>query len=185
MSLIKRITDIINNYEGGYANVPQDKGGETYRGISRVFWPGWEGWQRIDQHKNDPAFPKSLQTDFTLQDEVIAFYEQNYIAKYRLGEFAPEVAEEMFDQLINRNPASVIKDTQTVLNALNYSSKGPVFSDLKVDGIFGSKTIDALNKIDSALLVKGLNAMQAYHYITTAAAKPDQRIFTRGWLKRT
>lgn len=34
--------------EGGYANVLGDKGGETYMGISRVYWPSWPGWPVID-----------------------------------------------------------------------------------------------------------------------------------------
>ena len=35
-------------HEGGYANVQGDKGGETYMGISRVYWPSWPGWPVID-----------------------------------------------------------------------------------------------------------------------------------------
>jgi hypothetical protein len=34
--------------EGGYSNLSTDKGGETYRGISRVSNPGWKGWMIID-----------------------------------------------------------------------------------------------------------------------------------------
>ena len=31
-------------FEGGYVNHKADKGGETYKGIARNFWPKWKGW---------------------------------------------------------------------------------------------------------------------------------------------
>ena len=37
--------------EGGYVNDPDDKGGETYKGISRKANPNWAGWISIDQIK--------------------------------------------------------------------------------------------------------------------------------------
>ena len=33
--------------EGGYVNDPDDKGGETYKGISRKANPDWNGWINI------------------------------------------------------------------------------------------------------------------------------------------
>jgi lysozyme family protein len=38
-------------HEGGYANHPADKGGETYRGITRKHNSEWEGWRYIDEVK--------------------------------------------------------------------------------------------------------------------------------------
>lgn len=38
-------------YEGGYANVVGDKGGETYRGITRKNNPTWRGWPMVDKAK--------------------------------------------------------------------------------------------------------------------------------------
>src|SRR2546426_796362 len=46
--------------EGGYANDPRDPGGETYKGISRVFWPNWSGWPLIDAAKSAPKFHERL-----------------------------------------------------------------------------------------------------------------------------
>ena len=34
--------------EGGYVDDPDDKGGETICGISRVHHPDWRGWVQID-----------------------------------------------------------------------------------------------------------------------------------------
>jgi len=38
-------------HEGGYANHSADKGGETYRGITRKNNPNWQGWKYIDEVK--------------------------------------------------------------------------------------------------------------------------------------
>lgn len=40
-------------HEGEYANVVGDKGGETYMGISRVYWPSWAGWPVIDDWRSE------------------------------------------------------------------------------------------------------------------------------------
>jgi hypothetical protein len=47
-------------YEGEWVNDPDDRGGETYRGISRVHWPKWAGWAIIDAEKQNEAFPSRL-----------------------------------------------------------------------------------------------------------------------------
>ncbi|MBC7912857.1 MAG: hypothetical protein H7Y07_01930, partial [Pyrinomonadaceae bacterium] len=44
--------------EGGYANDPQDNGGETWKGVARNFCPKWAGWVIVDRIK--ASYPKSL-----------------------------------------------------------------------------------------------------------------------------
>lgn len=33
----------VRTFEGDWCNVPGDKGGETYAGIARAFFPDWPG----------------------------------------------------------------------------------------------------------------------------------------------
>lgn len=47
MADFKIAFDITNKTEAGYANNPDDSGGETYAGISRNNWPYWEGWKNV------------------------------------------------------------------------------------------------------------------------------------------
>ncbi len=40
--------NLTSAHEGGYVNDAIDRGGETYRGISRVYHSSWKGWSNID-----------------------------------------------------------------------------------------------------------------------------------------
>lgn len=33
---------------------------ESYKGISRIIYPDWKGWQEIDRHKKMYGFPDNL-----------------------------------------------------------------------------------------------------------------------------
>ena len=62
--------------EGGYANVAADRGGETYKGISRVHWPKWSGWPIVDKHK--PLKHNAKIKDAQLESLVNLFYKRNF-----------------------------------------------------------------------------------------------------------
>ena len=48
MALFEKALLKTSAHEGGYVNDPTDRGGETYRGISRKFYPDWPGWEVVD-----------------------------------------------------------------------------------------------------------------------------------------
>ncbi|MFR2386527.1 MAG: glycosyl hydrolase 108 family protein, partial [Bilophila wadsworthia] len=71
----------VRTFEGDWCDVPGDKGGETYAGIARAFFPDWPGWHFIDAAKAHPsfqqgslAFSRHLTTLPNLEDLVTAFY---------------------------------------------------------------------------------------------------------------
>lgn len=65
-------------HEGGYVNDPTDNGGETYRGISRKFHPGWVGWSLVDAAKKEDHFPNNLKANLVLHGLVMAFYKSKF-----------------------------------------------------------------------------------------------------------
>ncbi|MDR1308836.1 MAG: hypothetical protein LBL95_02880 [Deltaproteobacteria bacterium] len=70
-------------FEGGYVNDPQDKGGETFRGISRKAHPDWEGWPLIDAAKElvgdtPRAIDRHFENDQEMAAMVSRFYRVNY-----------------------------------------------------------------------------------------------------------
>ena len=146
-------------HEGVYSNDPDDLGGETYRGISRRFHPTWQGWRIIDGLRRGSL---SRLTD-VIQKELDLltrrFYQENYWNKFGGDQisFQP-LAEELFDTSVNLGVGRAVKFLQIALNCLNRNQA--VYDDLKEDGIFGLKTLGALNCIDDDDLKLALSSLQ-------------------------
>ena len=185
----------LKDFEGGYDNDPDDRGGETYAGIARNFFPAWSGWKLIDQIKKNAksktAINRACKVDHYLQDLVRAWYKTQWFDALGLGELPQPLANEIFEQSVNLGKAGSGKKVQIICNAYNYlSGAKKLFTDLKVDGAIGPKTLAALkiilaNKANAESLVHALNCMQGAHYLDLAAKKFTQRKYTVGWMKRT
>jgi lysozyme family protein len=187
MADFSKAYDKTMGHEGGYTNDPTDAGGETYKGISRVYNPSWKGWNIIDAAKVSSAdpFPKGLDKNISLQNSVKDFYKDRYWDVNRLDEFSQEVAEELFDTGVNMGVGRAGKFVQQALNYLNRN--GSLFSDLAVDGAVGPATIGAYKKLqsgDEVILLTMLNVLQGRHYMEYMDKDPRQRKYARGWFKR-
>jgi len=173
-------------YEGGYSNDKDDKGGETYKGISRVYNPDWGGWFIIDELKKMSAsgyqFSHLLENNQELQRLVQNFYKKEYWDKFRGDDLPPIISEELFEQSVNLgNWKTAGKQLQKALNLLNRNGK--LFDDLKVDGIIGTKTLQAVNKVNDRRLLKVLNGLQFMHYYNIDIKHHEYEKFV-GWFDR-
>lgn len=171
-------------HEGGYANDADDAGGETYKGISRVYNPGWAGWATIDTAKNGPNFPGSLDENMALQIQVGAFYKDRYWDVNRLDEMQQSIAEEMFDTGVNMGTSRAAKFFQKSLNYLNRNEE--LYASLSVDGKIGPASLSAYNLVleDEIVLLSMLNTLQGEHYMNYMDDSPSQKKYARGWFKR-
>ena len=187
MSFEKALKHMLE-FEGGYANDPEDSGGETFRGISRKNWPGWPGWRLIDQAKAD-GYRSAKSVNFHFEGEeamaglVAEFYRANFWRPFeRLG--LPErLTGKLFDTAVNVGPGRAAKLLQTAVNNLGVVVK------LAVDGAIGPRTLDALALILDApagesRVLAVYAAAQAEHYRAIVRAKPSQAKFLKGWLRR-
>ena len=186
-------------YEGGWCNDPADRGGATYAGIARNFFPAWPGWAVIDAARSHPsfqqgaaAFSRHLSVLPDLSDAVRDWYRTEWWDRLGLGSLPQALANEIFEQAVNLGKGGAGRLLQRVINAFNWDKGGkkPLFPDLVVDGAIGPRTLDGLAlllraRTSEAALVHALNCMQGAHYINLAAGKPSQRRFTDGWLTRT
>ncbi|WP_297829232.1 glycoside hydrolase family 108 protein [uncultured Desulfovibrio sp.] len=183
-------------FEGGYANDPSDRGGETYAGIARNFFPEWPGWAIVDKWKkslgeNAAVLTRALATAPDLQELVADWYRAEWWDRLGLASLPQALADEIFEQSINLGKAGAGKKVQIVCNAYNRGRDGkPLFADLAVDGAIGPRTLNALRllierRMDAYGLVHALNCMQGAHYLELAAGRPGQRKFTSGWMSRT
>ena len=174
-------------HEGGYIDDPDDKGGETYRGISRRWFPDWEGWVMIDKYKSKPSFPDSLKLDQKLSILVRDFYKIHFWNRFQGDSIDNQfIADELFDTAVNMDVTDAVKFLQKSLNLLNRNQV--VFPDMTEDGIFGPTTLSNLNKYlsteDSSILLKMMIVLQGNHYMEYMVKSPTQEKYCRGWFGR-
>lgn len=102
--------------EGGYVNDPNDLGGETYRGISRKYNPGWFGWPVVDQYKNVYQLHKGF-TDQKLDRLAELFYKENFWnSPFNLDiSTNQQTANIIYDETFN-GPARAVKMVKDILN---------------------------------------------------------------------
>jgi len=180
-----------SDIEGGYSNNPLDKGGETYRGISRRYFPDMKLWEIIDIEKKkpgpDPINNISPSVRKGLDDLVFLFFKENFWNRFLGDEISnQEIAEELYDTSVNMGISRAITFLQISLNVLNRN--GDVYPDIVEDGKIGSTTLKTLNtylKYDKPeLLLKIMNVLQGMHYIEFMRESPTQEAFARGWFSR-
>lgn len=151
--------------EGGYANDPDDLGGETYQGISRKNNPNWTGWAVIDtmKLKRGQIVPK-------LTPKVIAYYRVAYWNKV------------IADKIINQGVATFLFDWY-VTSGYHAIEAIQMLTNCRVDGVMGNNTLSAINKADNSLLGKLMDARVQF-FKNIVKKRPSQEKFLDGWLNR-
>ena len=157
-------------YEGGYVNDPNDRGGETYRGISRKKWLKWEGWGIIDAEKKMPDFPARLAGNATLSEMVLGFYQANFWYAIHGDELPEKMAVALFDFAVNSGVEPAIKNMQIVLRVF-------------VDGDVGSKTVKAAHDAGENAVVE-LMARRAKFLHEIMDNDPSQKVWAMNWFRR-
>lgn len=188
-------------HEGGYVNDPDDKGGETYKGIARVHWPLWTGWMHIDRIKaqydyNQVEMLRALSDHSVLQNLVKEFYKDAFWNPANLDHLPIEISMEIFDTGVNQGLGTAVKYFQEALNYLNNNQRD--FKDLKVDGGLGNKSLEAFKAYMATAdksyyrsearnlktLLKVMNGLQFSNYVLIVEKNPGQEKFFYGWINR-
>jgi len=172
-------------HEGGYANDPHDRGGETYRGISRKYHPSWPGWKRIDELDNTSR--RRVEDDPVLQLQVEMLYRAEFwepCGGDALEDLA--LARAVFDCAVNLGVEKAVWYLQRALNML--SKNGALSGYLAPDRVWGPATARALKAQlaakGSAALVKAIEGQRVVHYLNLIEHDPTQGRFAHGWLAR-
>lgn len=164
--------------EGGYSNDPNDFGGETNHGVTHDTLKKYQ-----DKHGGLGEGGKRVDVKELTQDQAKAIYKQVYYDDRRIREIKDvATAGHIFDLGLNHAPET---GATFVQKAINGAIPG---ANLQVDGVVGSKTIDALNKATPEQLKAINNAIvreREAHYRQQVQQNPKQERFLKGWLKRS
>lgn len=187
MSFTKAYNDTMDT-EGGYVHDPTDRGGETYKGISRRYNPQWEGWLIVDSYKPFTSGFGVLYNDTMLDTLTRKFYRENYWDKpgfERIDKMFPLLAEKLFDTGVNVGIGRVSKWLQSTLNLLNRNQLK--YNDIKVDGGIGPKTLKTLEKAMSCnpknRILSVIVVHQGEHYKKLMERDKTQERYV-GWFDR-
>jgi lysozyme family protein len=168
MTFSEALTFVLK-HEGEYSNDPDDKGGETFCGISKKNFPNWSGWTDLSKG-NRPT-----------EESVAAFYRDHFWNQVRADEIdSAQIALWVFDTAVNMGVGRATQMLQATMNALGH--------DIGVDGKIGLMTIAALSasirKGEADLVFQLLCAERLSRYINICFNNSDQKKFMRGWCRR-
>lgn len=156
-------------FEGGYANVKDDAGGETFAGVCRKYFPTLKVWKSFDK-LSDPKAKKAYKPTQEEWDEIYDVYYKKFYIPVKGDYFDnEELAFAVFDFGVNAGVGTSIKQLQKVLG-------------ITQDGKCGPQTIGTANA-QSRVLPRFIEAKKAY-YNAIVARKPSQKKFLKGWLRR-
>ena len=161
----RKSLDFVLQWEGGYVNHPNDRGGATNRGITQATYDSWRIRNGLSR---SPVSGIS-------GEEVSDIYASGYWKPVCADDLMAPLDLCVFDAAVQHGPGRAAKWLQRVVGA-------------KQDGAIGPKTLTAL-----ALLIDrdGLEAVIGYYmeirdefYQDIVARDPSQAVFMRGWMNR-
>lgn len=157
-------------WEGLYSDDPDDPGGQTVWGISRVHNPDWYGWHTVDRCANLPEFPECLNKEPIMEAAVSQHYRENY--------WSPAHCDQLHDSLrLPQFDASVQHGSRQAIKLFQRACK------IKADGKVGPVTRSHFKLHGSELLVPML-ARRAVLYARIPLRRPSSVKYLYGWFRR-
>lgn len=175
MAEFKKAYAKVKKFEGGYANNPNDRGGETYAGIARVHFPKWKGWEIIDKYKqsehSSKELNKVLQGNGQLDVMVEHFYKVNFWNEIKGDEIINQlIADNIMDFAVNSGVSRAVKYAQRIVGVAE-------------DGDIGPNTIKAINQNTEGFVAK-YKAARLSFLQKIVARDNTQSVFMQGWSSR-
>lgn len=146
--------------EGGYVNHPDDRGGPTKYGITRITLSDWRSLNCT------PQDVESLS-----EDEATEIYRQNYFFGPRINHLPEAYQPIVLDGAVWSGPVISIQELQRVLS-------------VSPDGIIGPKTCAAAESTPPHLGIVAITRSRVDRLARLIQHDPSQVAFLRGWMRR-
>ncbi len=159
-------------HEGVYSNDPDDLGKETYKGISRIFHPKWNGWVIIDGLNKSSDFPHIFDNNVELQKQVELFYLHEFWLPLQADQIQNQTtADSIFDFAVNSGIKKSVQLTQFIVG-------------VKADGIIGVQSLKKLNSMDFGYFQPAFTVAKIFHYVDLIQKRPVNKKYLLGWITR-
>jgi lysozyme family protein len=159
------IFPFIRKWEGGYANNPNDTGGETMAGVTYKLWVtlfGPDADDRFLAMSNEDWATCTAPFWFAILGDKIN---------------SQRIADLMFDWVWGSGKYHPEHDVQHILDTCFHNK-------LVEDGNFGPATIDAINSADEQQLWGDLVTDRYQYLLDCVTARPANQEFLHGWQNR-
>ena len=152
----KILQPFILSWEGGYANLPQDKGGPTNKGVTLSTFRSFYGKD------------KTIQDLKNITDEQwLHIFKTGFWDKWKADQIKSQsIANLVVDWVYNSGKWGITK-VQTILG-------------VKADGIVGPKTLAAINAQDPQSLFRKIHSAREIFFRSLS----NFNVFGKGWLNR-
>jgi len=185
--------------EGLWSFRTSDRGGETWKGISRVKNPDWSGWRLVDKIRESAGdhFMSALQNSEKLEEKVRDFYLIEFWNRLQCYDLVhQQIAEELFDTAVNQGVFWAARYFQIALSMLNNNTR--YYPDLRADGSIGPLTLEAYRRYlltadtvpgrtlqkNISVLLKVLNGLQFQRYREICEKDLTQEVNFYGWINQ-
>lgn len=157
-----RVIPLLIDYEGdNVVKDPHDYGGLTRYGISQRQYP-------------------TLDITALSFDDACLILERDFWVRYRLSEIKEQIiANQIFFTIINMNPLKAMRIIQLAINA---SGRGVI--NVKVDGVLGTLSIQAINSLAPYWLSDRIRLETCRYYLELTDLDKSQIDNFRGWIRR-
>lgn len=157
-----RAIDTLLRNEGGYANNPADRGGETRFGISTREYP-------------------DLEIATLTREEATRIYYRDWWLRFGYSDLPGPIGAKIFDLAVNIGPEHAARCLQRALRACGRT--------LTEDGMLGPQTRKSAATANQLALIAALRSEAAGYYRMLAAQERGNRAdgdngFLKGWLNR-
>lgn len=171
MSRFETAIPVVLAHEGGWADHPSDPGGATKYGISLRFLRS-HGLDMDGDGDVDAQDVRGL-----TPAQASALYREHFWDRHGYGAIVDsQVATKVFDMAVNLGPKRAHRLTQHALRACGEA--------VEVDGVFGPKTLAAVNDCEARELLLELAHQQSTYYSTLIEMHPRFEVFRQGWKRR-
>lgn len=163
MSRFDECLKVVLDYEGGYCDVEQDRGGATNAGVTTDTYAEWR------DSINRPQKDVRRITEFELR----CIYATRYWFVAGCDDAPAPLDLVLFDGAVNHGPARSVMFLQSVLGVQ------------PIRGYFGEKTCEAVKAItDVKQVCRDIIAQRRNFYAAIIQADSTQEVFAKGWENR-